>query len=185
MLRAHRGWLVLLPALALGVAGCVVEGDSEDWGEAANASVAEEPEIYGTFRSERIEDGQITLLTLMDNGQYHRTEIRDCAVRCAAVKTDGQFTRMFRGEEAMLVLKPARGAGGDAYQYVLREQDTLALRPIHEKVWMTLDRTVTKAWCAADDDCQMQGLPVGPCASDWFCGGNVCKYACTGPKDSE
>jgi hypothetical protein len=188
MLRNNLALLALVPAIALGYSACVGEADTEDPEavmEEEATIVAPNPALIGTFRTVKFEVGQLALLVLKSDGTYHRGTLVACFTGpCNPAADDGKYTLWYRGGEAFMSLYPNSRVDStvDRYQYYLRGS-ALRITRVGEQSWMTLGKTDGAAWCDATNDCALQNLPVGPCATDWYCAANVCTYSCLPPDE--
>lgn len=190
MLRAHHTMLFLLPAILVGYAACGGEDASEDTTVedvgAVEAQVSTEPMILGTFKDEGAHSG-IALLTLKKDLTFHLEEGVECIhAPCIPPALDGLYKMGTKDGSPVLVLmnKDTTSAPAEYLRYMLRG-DVLYLAPATRySTWQALRRTEDQAWCAVPNDCALQNLPIGPCAGQWYCPANVCKYAC-GPVSCE
>lgn len=187
MLRTKLALLALVPALALGYSACVGEADTEDPEavmEEEATIVAPDPALIGTFRAVKLAVGQLALLVLKSDGTYHRGTLVACVTGpCNPASDDGKYTLWYRGGESFMTLYPdSRTASEERYQYYLRGS-ALRITRIGDPAWMTLGKTDGAAWCDVTNDCALQNLPVGPCATDWYCATNVCTYSCRPPDE--
>lgn len=188
MLRSRLAFLALVPAMALGYAACTGEVDVEDPEavlEEEAAIAVPSPDLIGTFRHVRPEPDRLAVLTLKSDGTYHRGLLIGCyGEKCRIDEDDGEYKVWYRGGESFMSLFPNDAREVDEYRYILRD-GSLRLRPLGERIWHTLEMDDGAAWCATSNDCALQNLPVGPCASDWYCSANVCTYSCQEPWPEE
>jgi hypothetical protein len=189
MLRTRHALFGLAPVFALGYLACVGSPgiESEDTNvddEAAIAAPA--PDLIGTFRNDVYFMGSVPLLVLKVDGTYHRGMIVDCTTTpCTPPQADGRYRLWQRDADTYMSLYPVDTAGVvEHYRYVLAG-DTLRLLRLDGGTWMSLQRTENEAWCGVPQDCSLQDLPVGPCASQWRCASNLCSYSCAPMRPTE
>lgn len=183
MNRTPHALFALAPVLALGWPACTgspeIESD-EPVAEDAAAMIAPDPDLAGTFRSQEIRAGALSLLVLKLDGTYHRGTVVACVTTpCPPVQDDGRYALWERGGETHLSLMPEGGTTSlaERYRYALAG-DTLRILRVGDRSWTSLQRTENEAWCAEPEDCSLQRLPVGPCAGEWQCASETCSYSC-------
>lgn len=190
MLRARYRVLTLLPAILVGYAACGGEDASqdstvEDIG-VAEAQASTEPMIVGTFRDEMAHAG-VAVLTLKRDLTYHLEEGVECIrAPCIRPEMNGLYRMGTKNGLPVLVLMD-RDPTSAPVEYLKYKYtgDVLYIAPdTRLGTWQALKRTDDQAWCAVPNDCGLQSLPLGPCAGQWYCPANVCKYAC-GPVTCE
>lgn len=190
MLRTRYALAALVPALALGLATCSTSEpvtESEDAiAEGEAAFVVRMPSLAGTYRSDAIRIGSLSLLVLKTDGTYHRGMVVACfTTPCPPVEEDGRYRLLRRGDMTFLTLIPDDTSGTvDHYRYVALG-DTLRIVRVGELSWTSLVRTTTEAWCAERQDCELQYLPPGPCGSQFQCVESTCNHACRPPGMTE
>ena len=179
MFRAQYALLALVPALALGYSACASSGgvDEEAVTEQESAMVAPAYQPLGTFQNELRQTGKVSLLVLKSDGTYHLAMPVACVTApCNPVTEDGRYSFSYRGQYAYVTLS-GYDRTVERYQYMLRG-DELRIMKSGATDWTLLRKTTNEAWCAIPNDCALQGLPLGICASEWHCNANVCSYPC-------
>lgn len=191
MLRTKLALLALVPSMILGYSACTGEVDTEE-DEAVledEAAIASLPEgLVGTWRASTFAVGQIAALTLKSDGTYHRGRVVACLVApCPSPEDDGQYTVGYRGTTTYMTLTPAvRDPEPERFEFVMRGDAMRISRLGTSQTWTTLWKSESAAWCAVDHDCALQDLPVGPCATDWYCTPrNICEYSCRPTEPAE
>lgn len=189
MLRTTLASLALVPALVLGHLACVGAGavDEEAVQQEESAIAVTNPALIGTFRGIKLQVGELALLTLKSDGTYHRGTVVACfTTPCYPASEDGAYAVSSRNGETFLALYPEDRSVVERYEYGLRG-DTLRLRRLMDTSgkWITMVKTEGASWCDVDNDCHVQNLPEGPCATDWYCAANVCTYSCLPPFPAE
>ena len=188
MLRTYCAILALVPAIALGYLACGgegLDGDREIVGQEGAAIVLPSPALIGTFRATKREVGKLSLLAIESNGSYHREILASCNEKtCVVTEDDGKYSLSVRDGEPVLSLRAGREGPIDQYRYALRS-GLLWLSPLGRSDFMLLGKTDGSAWCRATRDCDLQNLPEGPCATDWYCQDSVCAYSCLPPAETE
>jgi hypothetical protein len=180
--RTQAALFALIPAFALGYAACVggpaTEGE-ETTAEDEAAMIAPDPALYGTYRNENDDRiGSLSVLVLMLDGTYHRGMTAECTRGPCQIEDDGLFRLRVRGDDTYISLYPDRAIRAVAdYHYVLAGE-TMRLWSLGDGIWMSLQKTEAGAWCSEPVDCNLQNLPVGPCASHWQCVSTYCRYEC-------
>jgi len=190
MLRARYTMLILLPAIFVGYAACGGEDASEDTTVedigVAEAQSTTQPMILGTFRDEGAHAG-IAVLTLKKDLTYHLEEGVECIrAPCILPEMNGLYKMGTKDGVPVLVLMDKNTTSAPVeylrYKYT---RDTLYVAPDSRLgTWQALKRTEAQAWCGVPNDCALQDLQIGPCAGQWYCPANVCRYAC-GPVSCE
>lgn len=187
MLRTKLALFALIPAFTFGAFACVGDPttvDEEFVVEDEAAIVAPQRDLFGTFRSTVTRPGTMPLLALMSDGTYHRGMMVACfTAPCNPVQEDGYYSLWIRDRGTYMTLYSHDGAV-DKYAYGLAG-NTLRIRRLGESTWTSMTRTVDASWCGEPADCELQNLPVGPCAGAWYCGLNVCSYSCWPPDPIE
>jgi hypothetical protein len=184
MLRTRNAILGLIPAFALGFLSCTVdpaaekeENSAED--EASLVAADRATDMYGTFRAFVIAPGGMPLLVLKTDGTYHRAINMLCppTVGCAPAQDDGRFSiRRDDGVSYLFLYSDTGGVG--TYEYML-QGDTMRLRLLDQRNFVSMTKTVEASWCGERYDCFLQNLPAPSCSGAWHCGLNVCNYGCT------
>lgn len=181
MLRTHAALLALIPAFALGSLSCtgaVPTEEEETVMEDEAAVLAADRDMYGTFRATITQPGDMSLLVLMTDGTYHRQIRMPCSTTgpCYPAEDDGSFALWSRDGRGYMTLASDTG-GAVKYELVLMG-DWLRLRPLGQRAFQSLTRTVDASWCGEVRDCHLQNLSPGDCAGVWSCGSSLCNYAC-------
>lgn len=182
MFRTTLTLLALVPALVLGHLACVGAGVQDEGvvQEEESAIAVLNPDLIGTFRGVKLGVGDLALLTLKSDGTYHRGSVVACVTApCYPTAEDGAFMVGSRDGHTYLALYPEDRSAIDRYQYAFRE-GTLRLKRMADTSgqWFSMIKSEGAAWCDEDNDCHVQNLPEGPCATDWYCAANVCAYSC-------
>jgi hypothetical protein len=180
MKRTQAALLALIPAFALGYSACVggAASESDDTtAEEESAMIAPDPGLIGTFRNEENRIDSLSLLVLMRDGTYHRGMTVGCPREACAVEDDGDYRLWVRGKERFISLYPYSSRIADEYGYVL-DGETLRIAEVGNGDWTSLQKTESASWCAEPVDCDLQNLPVGPCAGAWQCARAICNYSC-------
>lgn len=187
MFRTHAAFKALVPAFALGLLSCVADPSlmgEVDVMEDEAALVVPNPGLYGTFRISTVEPGQLTLLVLKTDGTYHTGKAIACfTTPCNPVQEDGRYLLGVSSDARKYLYLYSESGDREVYEYALGG-DTLRVRA-KGTAWVSMSRTVDASWCEEPLDCKLQGLPVGPCAGSWYCGWNICSYACWPPPETE
>jgi hypothetical protein len=183
MPRTQHALFLLAPVFALGNLACVgspvIESEETNVEDEA-AIVPPARDLIGTFRNDVYFIGSVPLLVLKLDGTYHRGMIVGCTATtpCTPAAADGRYTLWQRDAGTYMSLYPFDRTGAvEHYRYAL-QGSTLRLLPLGSATWMSLQRTEDAAWCGVPEDCSLQNLPVGPCASQWRCVSSVCSYSC-------
>lgn len=181
MTRTTPALLALLPAFAFGYLACTGEPATEDQEtivEEESAIVAPDQTLIGTFRNQEIRLGSLVLLVLKSDGTYHSgTPVACIAAPCPPVAEDGQYTIWRRDGGTYMSLYPEDQRAPTRYQYA-HVGDSLRMKRLGDGQWISLQRTQNASWCEEPKDCSLQNLPVGPCASQWRCESDLCRYSC-------
>jgi hypothetical protein len=185
MLHTRHAILALIPAFALGFLSCTVDPATENEENIAEEDEAtlvigdRESNMHGTYRAIATGPGGMTLLVLKTDGTYHRAITLMCpwAGPCGlAAKDDGQFSIRRRGGLSYMFLYSDSGRVNN-YEYLLRG-DTLRLRRLDQRTFISMTKTVEASWCDERQDCLLQNLRDPSCPGVWYCGLNLCNYAC-------
>jgi hypothetical protein len=184
MLRTKLALFAFAPAFALGLLSCAVDPvieEEETIVEDEATIVAPDRDLYGTFRAPVTLPGQMPVLVLMSDGTYHRVIRMPCSTAgpCVPAEDNGQFVIHAREGVNYLTLSSHTGAVG-RYAYVLMG-DTLRLRVVGERDFVSMTKTPEAAWCGEMHDCGVQNLQGGSCAGVWSCWTSVCTYNCWAP----
>ncbi|MBK8254168.1 MAG: hypothetical protein IPK82_16065 [Polyangiaceae bacterium] len=188
MLRTTLALLALIPTLVMGTSTCASPVESEDFDDVAEeaAEIAAVPKaMIGTFRTGRPEVGQPTVVTFMTDGTYHRAGVVACfAAPCPPVEENGNYTVWYRDRGSYVSFYPDTDRSLENYQFYITG-NVLRMNKVGTPNWVSLLRTESGAWCGETPDCWLQNLPTGPCASNWYCAQNMCKYSCLPPDPEE
>lgn len=185
MWRTQLAFFALVPALALGWTACTADVDSgEGVLEGEAAMVAPRYDLFGTYRGESKQFGAITLLVLKSDGTYHRGIVVPCMPSiCTPMDDDGTYQLWGREGGNYISFYPDDGGPVDRFQYATAG-DTIRMRRMTERGAFHLHKTINSAWCGEPADCNVQGLPPGPCSGgDYYCMTNTetCRYYCRPP----
>lgn len=186
MMRPSIGSLLLASTLAL--AGCA---DGTTPAPTAELSEAEEtfsvgtidPELLGTFRSQALQIGELTLLALKADGTFHYGMVIVCAAPpepCGPAQEDGYYKLTSRKDDRFIELYNKKGIQSARFQFEL-VGDTLRMRRTDTGggAWRSMVRSLDNAWCAMPSDCTGQALKGAACDGDWECASSTCDYKCT------
>jgi hypothetical protein len=189
MLRANSIKLGLI-----GVLACAACGEMDKSEDPSTVQTTQEVSsvkvidlgLVGTFMSDTRTAGDLAQLVLKTDGSFHSATFVECiAPPCNPVQEDGSYRISWRDSMRYMALLDTAGTVINRYQYELRDG---ALRLLRQSKtienaegprpgWQVM-RLDTTSWCAASSDCDLQNLPIGPCAGQWSCGENVCNWAC-------
>ena len=179
MLRTNLAMLILAPAVLVGYAACGGEDASQEDNGAAVAEMTAKPTLIGTFRDEHAAGG-IAVLTLKTDWTFHLEEAIQCIrFPCVRPEQNGAYRlETVDATNVLVLVNKGRDATTVTYfQYLYRNDVLYLARFAREPVWQALPRAGA-AWCAAPNDCELQNLPIGPCAGGWYCDSNMCNYSC-------
>lgn len=155
--------------------------------------------VIGTFGSDSRRPGDLTQLVLKTNGTFHSATLVECVVPpCDPVQEDGMYKISWRDSRRFITLYNTENVITARYQYEWKDNVLRLLKlasPGVESVpsanWLQMWLS-NVAWCAnptasaptvtLPDDCQLQNLPIGPCAGQWSCVTNACSWSCAAPR---
>jgi hypothetical protein len=153
--------------------------------------------LIGSFLGDSRRAGDLTQLVLKTNGTFHSTAQVECvAPPCNPVQDDGTYKISSRDSRNYITLYHADDVLMGHYQSESRDSSLRLLKvaPGGEGMprtgWLSMWLSGV-AWCSsytpsaptgsAPSDCELQNLPIGPCAGQWSCVSNVCNWGCGAP----
>lgn len=185
----------------LGLAACGEERSEDPAAQTMQPTIEETlakgvgPDMIGTFMSDSRRPGDLTQLVLKTNNTFHSATTVECfAPPCDPVQDDGMYKLYWRDSRRFIALYN-RAEIIARYQYEWRDNALYLLRvsanteAAPNAAWLPMWLSNT-AWCAnptltpsaptasAPNDCQLQNLPIGPCAGEWMCVSNTCNWDC-------
>jgi hypothetical protein len=188
----------------LGLAACGEEKSEDPAALTAQTTIeqaAKGPDLnpIGTFISDSRRPGDLSMLVLKTNNTFHMATNVECVIPpCDPVEQNGTYRLSVQQARQYMTLYNTESAVIARYQYAWRESSLYLwkVNPTGEamepstglQMWLS-----TTAWCAsptvsvapsviAPSDCDLQNLPIGPCAGQWSCETNVCTWSCFAPR---